>query len=144
MEAAASIIAFTQAAKAVTQCIIATKELWKQVKDLPEEIQSVTAELQIWAPLFADLESQLNESEIPLSFWDDKTARTGLEFAKSARLNFESFVNDLSDHLNSKKGIKRKVAATRICLRREAWERFEKKLARSLNLLQHSIQFYQL
>lgn len=144
MEVAASSIAFVQAATGIAKCIIKAKQFWSQVQDVPEDIQDLIIDLEVWKVTLTDVGSQLHDNVIPPSFWSNSSVKQSLSLAERAHIALDSLVRDMDKQLQSKKGMRRKMVAAKICIKKDALERFEKKLSRSLRLLQTSLQAYQL
>lgn len=138
MEVAASGIAVFQAASSVVKSINRTRELWRQVKDVPEEIAELIDELELLEPLFSTIEAQFNSSDMLPPYWDATYAMMSLDRCRRAHATLSEMILELDARLSSKKGAKRMVAAAKILPKRASIDRYKSRLSASIRLLQYA------
>ncbi|CAM1504351.1 Fc.00g019420.m01.CDS01 [Cosmosporella sp. VM-42] len=144
MEVAAGAIAFAQAAESIVKYIVKAHQFWQQLKDIPEELEFLIEDLKLFETEFRDIEAELSHHNIPSKFWDDAAAKQSLNHAERARNILASLINELSDKLGNKKGLKQKIALAKISTKKDLIERFEKRLDRAVKHLTTSRQSYQI
>ncbi|KAF5004656.1 hypothetical protein FDECE_8860 [Fusarium decemcellulare] len=135
MEAAASVIAFVQISTEVVKCMVKTKQLWDQSRDLPGEIQGLIKRLEGYIPIFKGIQKQLCSQDFVSALEDDVLIADSLGFCMRAHRTLESTVEDLTLQLNAKKGFKRRLAAVKMVIGKDKLDQLKNKLSDSIELL---------
>ncbi|KAF4470777.1 hypothetical protein FALBO_2329 [Fusarium albosuccineum] len=135
MEAAASVIAFVQISAEVVKCMVKTKQLWDQSRDLPGEIQGLIKRLEGYIPIFKSIQKQLCSQDFVSALEDDVLIADSLAFCMRAHRTLESTVEDLTLQLNAKKGFKRRLAAVKMVIGKDKLDQLKNKLTESIELL---------
>ncbi|KAJ3522352.1 hypothetical protein NM208_g12897 [Fusarium decemcellulare] len=135
MEAAASVIAFVQISTEVVKCMVKTKQLWDQSRDLPGEIQGLIKRLEGYIPIFKGIQKQLCSQDFVSALEDDMLIADSLAFCMRAHRTLESTVEDLTLQLNAKKGFKRRLAAVKMVIGKDKLDQLKNKLSDSIELL---------
>ncbi|KAF7561846.1 hypothetical protein G7046_g2294 [Stylonectria norvegica] len=145
MDVAASAIAFVQAVSGIAKCIAEAKQLWDQVKDLPRELNDMIEDLKRFEPKFRDVEAQFNAKTIAANtdFWNAASAKDSLESSKQAHEILQKMVEELNSQLSTKKGLKKKIAAVKIIIKKSHLDRYEKRMNRAIQLLGASTTSFQ-
>jgi hypothetical protein len=143
MEATAASIAFIQFAGQIVTTIVKAHKLWEEIKDLPTELTDLIDDLKAFEPLFRGIEAQVNSQNVYFTGPNGSSAMTSLECSKRAHKALDDMVKDMDKELSRKRGLKQKIAATRIIIKKDMLDKLEKRLQRALRLLETSLQLYQ-
>ncbi|KAI5462146.1 hypothetical protein BGZ63DRAFT_206122 [Mariannaea sp. PMI_226] len=141
--AAASIIAIIQLATQIANSIVIAGQLWEQVQNLPDEVRDMLSEMEVHGALFEEIEDEL-QLDGHTHFRNEQSARRILGMARLAYKALHNLIEDMNTRINSKKGIRKKVTLVKITLKKDTLEQYQKKLARSSELLQMTLQVYQM
>lgn len=149
MEAAASIIAFVQAASAITKGIIKAKQIWGQLKEIPDELVELIDQLQAFEGHFLLMEAYFRDIEVkfrnvPSSGWNDALAEESLKRSFEARKILEDLVTDLSLNFSDKKGFKKKIGLAKVYIKQDVLVRSRKRLKRCISILNMTMNLYQM
>lgn len=144
MEAAASISAFVTLGPQLIKCVIAITQLWNQVKDVPADIRNRVEDLGCVGDLFQEIEEEFKNSDLPPRFWNTSSGKQTIGVSRQAYKALNDLVQDLNRQLEARRGNgpKAKVTALKVVLKKDALEKLEKRLERSLWLLQLSMDAY--
>ena len=132
----ASGIAVAQLAGEVGSAIVRLKGLWDEIADAPEKIRELIQDLQILDPLLWEIQIQFNMNNPPIQDWDDSSARLSMVYCQQALQALSDHVNDLNDEIATSKGIRRKMVAAKLVLRKDVLRKLETKLQSAIRLLQ--------
>ncbi|KAJ2907121.1 uncharacterized protein MKZ38_007636 [Zalerion maritima] len=126
--AVASGVAVADLAGKLIYGLMTLKGLWDQVKDVPNTVECLMAEIEILLPLV-----QRNSFE-------------GCEVAKSYALNaigqLVTLVSDLSNDIGSARGFRKHLAKVHVALKADVISRYEKRLQSAVRLLMMAQQCY--
>ncbi|KAM0546988.1 hypothetical protein ACHAPJ_010531 [Fusarium lateritium] len=140
MEVAASAIAFVQIATEIGKCVIKTKKLWDQARDLPEEIQTLILRLHGYKSIFAAMQYQVPNHELLYTLPSYSLVVDNLKASKEALELLDKSADDLIKKLDAKKGLKRKLAAVKTAIGKEGLDRLTNRLNEAISLLNLSLQ----
>lgn len=142
----ASGVAVTQAAHAVGGVVFSLCRLWREVKDVPETIQNMLDELDLAGKLMAAVETELMGSA---SSTGPKVGGSlpsiqylAIQRCHQVHKDLGGVIDDLSADIASSKRRKRLMAKTRVVLKKETLENYEKRLEKALRCLDSAIQLH--
>lgn len=138
MQLATGGLALVQAIPRVATGIIQTYKLCQEIKEAPTEIIDLVEELKSYESIFVEIETQFHEGSV------SDGLQQSFEQSKRAHANLEELAKELRSELESKKGIRRRLAPIQVVLRKSTLERLEKRLARCVRILQLSVNAYQM
>ena len=127
-----------QAVPRVATLIYQTHQLWQEIKEVPEGIQSLVDHLKALEPIFADIEDQFSHDEASAPF------KNCLDLSRKAHDSLGALVADMRTQLQANKRLRRKYAAVKVVLNKTVLTRLEQSLSRCMNFLQLAIQAYQM
>ena len=139
----ASGIAVAQAAQTVGQAVLSLTQLWKEIKDAPDTIQTLLDELGATGELVTAIESELESSlsSVPR----DGASLTpfqclAIQRCREIHKTLGDLVNDLTAEIASSRKRKRLVAKAKVALKKETLETYEKRLQKALFFLNSALQ----
>lgn len=132
--AVASGLAVQQTAGEITKTLFKLRELYEQIKDAPEKIQDLLADIESFTALLAEMEGQLAEGST--------TAHQSVQLCRNALSQLEKVTSELQIRLCSPKRSKRLIGGLKVVLCHDELKRYEDKLERAFRLLQMSHQCY--
>lgn len=133
-------IAVVGLAGQVAKQAIALKQLWDEVKGVPEGIQALVAQLELLNPVLADMEVSFLES--PEIYNNHATARQSIAYCTKAIEDLSVLTTDLSQDINSAKWLKKSKSRIRIVLKKDQINAYRERLQNALQLLGLSQQIY--
>ena len=115
--------------------IMDARSLWKQVKNAPQDIFDALEDLDQLALATQQIEEQFQG--VPGAEWASPSAIKSFENAKA---NIQAVVKELGAELKSESLLKRKIASVKTIINKEKLQRLEKRLDRSVKLLELSLK----
>ncbi|KAL2122954.1 hypothetical protein VTJ04DRAFT_3409 [Mycothermus thermophilus] len=145
LELVAGGIAIYQGAEALVKLAVSLRRLWKEIQDVPTTIQDTLTELERVAILLETVKAELmptasecvgGGSAIP--------SIQSLAIAECHRVQreLEALVTDLASDIASKRGLKKRVAQTRVVLKKDELEKHDRRLQRAVGFLNSTIQLF--
>lgn len=138
MEVAASAIAIIQITTQIATCVVKTKKLWGQAQEFPEDVQALVMRLQCLHTIFDAMEQQLNDDSL-CSVQSNALVRTNLDCCQKSLRTLQTTADDLLSQLNTKKGLKRKLATVKMTIGNDGLDRLKNRLNESIEILKLSI-----
>lgn len=136
-----SVISVAELAARIATSTMTLKRLWDDVKDVPEEVNTLMEQLELLSHFIAEMENQLVQTPEPKTK-HLTTTNQGLVYCRRAVAGLEGLIEDIQSQLFSKRKLKRKIAQTKVSLKREQIQSYQKKLQNALQLLSLSQQSY--
>lgn len=143
MDVTAAGIAFIQISTDIVKCVIKTRKLWQEIKDLPKEIDDMLSDLKVFGSVFEGIQEQL-EADNSILTRDDASIKSSLKLARHAHSGLNDMIKDMEKQIGSRKGLKKKAALVRITTKKDDLEKYQQRLSRTVDFLQMSIQSYQM
>ncbi|KAK3690308.1 hypothetical protein B0T22DRAFT_191508 [Podospora appendiculata] len=142
--ATASAIAIAQLVQGAGKALMKLNNLLKEVKDVPEDVQEKIDQLNIFIPLLQGIESQFNQPNVSEEVIHSPAMIMSLAHCTGAVRKLQDLVNDMDAEIKRTDGrkVKRKIAMTRIVLKKETVLRLEKKLKDAITILDLSLHHY--
>jgi hypothetical protein len=145
LELVAGGIAIYQGAEALVKLAVSLRRLWKEIQDVPTTIQDTLTELERVTILLETVKAALmptasecvgGGSAIP--------SIQSLAIAECHRVQrgLEALVTDLASDIASKRGLKKRVAQTRVVLKKDELEKHDRRLQRAVGFLNSTIQLF--
>ncbi len=135
----ASGIAVAQGAQALSQAVLSLSRLWAEVRDVPETIRYLVEDLELSGQVVADIERQLLSSS-PESL--STSQRRVIERCRQAHKGLSDLVDDLAADIASSRKRKKLLARVKVLLKKDALEKYEKRLQRAWSLLSFAVQLH--
>ena len=142
MDLAGGVIAITQVVCSAVKASLTIRKLWKEVGEVPEQIQELLEHLEMYEPFLNDIERQLSSDTIPKEIWNSSSAKVSVGYCRQALTCLSTMANDMSREVAAKKSLKRRIASTKVVLKKDSIQRLEKKLKKALKMLELSIGCY--
>ncbi|RGP71481.1 hypothetical protein FSPOR_3328 [Fusarium sporotrichioides] len=145
METAASLIAFGQVAGKIVQLIIKVNQLWGEAKDLPNDLRDILDELDDYALVFEELKEQIEYDQTHNTRSNGTYMNRSFMAATKAMGILKDIVEEINMVIHSKKeGLQRRLSSFKHLMKKEKIEKYQKRLQRSITLLQTTISTYQI
>ncbi|KAK6717936.1 hypothetical protein SNK05_001110 [Fusarium graminearum] len=145
METAASLIAFIQVAGKIVELIIEVNQLWSEAKDLPSDLRDILEELDDYALVFEELKEQIEYDQTHNTRSNGSCMSRSFMAATKAKEILKDLVEEINMTIHSKKeGLQRRLSSFKLLMKKEKIERYQKRLQRSITLLQTAISTYQM
>lgn len=143
-----SAIAVAEVGLKVGGTVLKLRRLWEEVQEVPEKIQDLMAQIDIYEPILADAERAFEldpvvGSAIGLSQPLDKSiGRTSSSQCREALRDLQQLIEELSGKIESARKGKRTIAKVKVLLKKDDLKKFQRRLKRAQWLLQASQMGY--
>lgn len=142
-----SAIAVVEVGLKVGGTLLKLRELWKEVQYVPQKIQDIMSQIDIYEPILVDIERHLqvdpmNGSDVKVGTSGHLNACIGTKISSCCREAFhdlQDLVKDLSLQITSAKRTKRGFGKLKVLLKKDDLDRFQSRLQRAFWLLQLAI-----
>lgn len=137
-----SAFAVAEVGVTVGSTLFKLRELWREVQDVPDKIQDLLAQIDIYGPLLADLDRQLQVCPLPgaivgtPSLFDTSVERKASSYCKEALSDLQDLVEELRSNISSAQRRKRGIAKFKVLLKKDDLNKFQGRLERAFWLLQ--------
>ena len=135
----ASSIAVVQGAQVLSQAVLSLSRLWGEVRDVPETIRHLVEDLELSGQIVAEIETELLRSS-PESL--STAQRLVIERCRQAHRGLSDLVDDLGADIASLRRRKKLLARVKVLLKKDALEKYEKRLQRAWSLLNFAVQLH--
>ncbi|XXH06018.1 hypothetical protein Hte_012463 [Hypoxylon texense] len=139
---AASGIAVAQLTSQVGGAVLKLKQLWDEVKDVPEDIADLMEQIDCLDPVLWETENNFNQGGLPSIVWDRLASKRTTTYCRKALHNLTQMVDELSLQINNSKGSRRKIAAVKVLLKKDLLKKLEKRLENAVRMLTLAQQSY--
>lgn len=137
-----SAIAVAEVGLKVGGTLLKLRELWTEVQCVPQKIQDIMRQIDIYEPILADIERHLNA--YPMTGSDSGTsallnASIGTKtssYCREAFNDLQDLVEDLSRQITSTQRSKRGIGKLKVLLKKDDLKRFQTRLEQAACLLQ--------
>ncbi|KAM0329485.1 hypothetical protein ACHAQA_004794 [Verticillium albo-atrum] len=127
----------------LTVAIFKLKQLWNEVKEVPDEVESILENLEAVGLTLKNLEKQLSHDAIPPEL-RDHVLSSPLRFARRAHTSLQEVIDTLNTELRGSKGIRKRFTSVKAVLRKPTLQQLERKLKFALNTLLLAVQNFEL
>lgn len=128
----ASGIAVGQATATITTSLLKLKELWNQVRDIPDDLTHLVHEIEIAYLVLAESKDQ---EQLVAYHLRSRSLERALQLTDDAAQELIALVDDLQSRVRQSQGWKKKIAAAKAVFARDQIKRYKSRLKRCLRLL---------
>lgn len=139
---AASGIAVAQLSSQVGGAVFKLKQLWDEVKDVPEDIADLMEQIDCLGPVFWEAENNFDQSGLPSIVWDQLASKSTTMYCRKALGNLTQMVNELSRQIGNPSKSRRKIAAAKVLLKKDLLKKLERRLENAVRMLTLAQQSY--
>ncbi|KAF3069745.1 hypothetical protein GL218_07876 [Daldinia childiae] len=139
---AASGIAVAQIAIQVGGTVVKLKQLWDEVKDVPDDIADLMDQIDCLDPVLWEVENGFNKSELPSMLWDNLASKSTTRYCRKALENLTAMVEELNLQINTAKRGRRKIVAIKVLLKKDSIKKLERRLENAVRMLTLAQQSY--
>ncbi|CAJ2503854.1 Uu.00g112480.m01.CDS01 [Anthostomella pinea] len=125
----ASGVAVVRLTAGIATAALKLKRLWDEVKDVPENIQSLLEQIDILRLAAEDTQHGLDQ------FAPVCSAETIVRYCQKAEHSISELVDTMSSHINSSKSFKRGFGKIRFWMRKDLLQAHERNLRNAFELL---------
>ncbi|CEO59715.1 hypothetical protein PMG11_04380 [Penicillium brasilianum] len=135
-------ITFATVVTQISKSIIQIKDCWGEIRDAPEEMQALIAELEIYNLILRETEQNLSSG--PLANFIEMNGHSfqSLEVCKKAAESLQVISKDLVNDLRPSGRLRRSYSSFKIVLQKSKLEKYKSRLSNSIRLLSLSQQCY--
>lgn len=130
-----SSIGIAQLAKGIVTASFKVKELLDEIKDVPKELQRYLGQIQLLAPLLADI----NDDGPPAL---GNALRTAVAQCQQAAEELRKLAEDLQMRTSSGSKTRRKLRTVKVVLQKDTLAKHEKRLSAAMQMLSLAFQMY--
>ncbi|KAI2469516.1 hypothetical protein F4781DRAFT_213381 [Annulohypoxylon bovei var. microspora] len=139
---AASGIAIAQISAQVGGAVFKLKQLWEEVKDVPDDIADLMEQIDCLSPVLWEAENNFNQGDLPPLVWDRLASTSNTLYCRKALQSLTAMVDELNHHINSARKGRRKIAAVKVLLKKDSLKKMEKRLENAIRMLTLAQQSY--
>lgn len=145
MDVAASIVAFVEVAAGIFQGSIQTYEMWHSIKGIPAEVEEILKKVKLYGTMFDDIRANLEaDASSRFDFRSSGCVDYCLNAAKSAHESLGKLTQDMnSEIMRTKTGLRKTVKLTKLFIKRDKLEKYQKKLEQSVDCLKMALDIYE-
>lgn len=130
---------FTLAGVAVgsARTVVRLKQLWSEVKEVPEAIQTLMDQVELFEHIIAEMEQATSVAPVDLvpAFGTNTALARSTEHCQRHLRGLADLINDLETEINAQKRRKRSVAKFKIALGASNLAEFEKRMREAVSTL---------
>ena len=130
---ASGVITVAQVAGQVGGISFRLKNLWSEVKDVPESINRLMMKLEVYDSVLSAMDQQLACTQTLMQM--DRPTILSLEYCRKAKRDLDELVNDIQFQISSVRKFKRGVAKFKVTLKKNLIRTYEERLRDALELL---------
>lgn len=136
-----SAIAVAEVGLKVGGTLLKLRELWKEVQYIPQKIQDLMSQIDIYEPILADIQRHLEvDPKNSQSVGTSALLRASIgaktsSYCSAALHNLQDLVRELSDQITSAKRRERGIGKLKVLLKKDDLNRFQVQLERASQLL---------
>ena len=122
--------------------IFKLKQIWDEVKQVPQIITTLIDEIDMLNPLLAELEADMNLGQSHCATYGDPSAKRSVEFCRRTLDEMAAVTVDLTARVSSTKRARRGIAKGNVVLKKDVLLNFEDHLRRVVSMLGLAQQYY--
>lgn len=135
-------ITFATVVAQISKSIIQIKDCWSQIRDAPEELQELIAELEIYDLILREIEQNLSSRPLANAIEMSEHSFQSLEVCKKAAESLQTISKDLAKDLRPSSRFRRSYSSFKIVFKKSKVEKYKARLSNSIRLLSLSQQCY--
>ncbi|KAI1209621.1 uncharacterized protein F4807DRAFT_460370 [Annulohypoxylon truncatum] len=139
---AASGIAIAQISAQVGGAVFKLKQLWNEVKDVPDDIADLIEQLDCLSPVVWEVENNFNQGSLPSIFWDQLASNSATTYCRKALQNLTTMADELNLQIDNARKGHRKITAFKVLLKKDSLKRLERRLENAIRMLTLAQQSY--
>ncbi|KAI1374189.1 hypothetical protein F4677DRAFT_172830 [Hypoxylon crocopeplum] len=139
---AASGIAIAQISAQVGGAVFKLKQLWDEIKDVPDDIADLMEQIDCLDPVLWQTENIVNESNPSALAWDELASKSTTIYCRKALQNLTDMVDELSRQIHTSKKGRRTLSAVKVLLKKDSLKKLEKRLEIAVRMLTFAQQSY--
>ncbi|KAJ6085078.1 hypothetical protein N7499_004707 [Penicillium canescens] len=135
-------ITFATVVAQISKSIIQIKDCWGQIRDAPEEMQELIAELEIYDLILREAEQNLSSGPMANAIEMNGHSFQSLEVCRKAAESLQIISKDLAKDLRPSGRFRRSYSSLKIVLQKSKMDKYKARLSNSIRLLSLSQQCY--
>lgn len=139
---AASGIAIAQISLQVGGAVRKLKQLWNEVKDVPDDIADLMEHIDCLSLAVWESENNIEQNSLPSIVWDDSASKLASTYCRKALRNLTTMIDELNLQIDNAKKGRRKIAAFQVLLKKDLLKKLEKRLENAIRTLSLAQQSY--
>lgn len=139
---AASGITVAQLSSQVGGAVLKLKQLWDEVKDVPEDIADLMEQIDCLDPVLWETENNFNQGALPSIVWDELASKKTTMYCRKALHNLTQMVDELNHQINNSNKYCRKMAAIKVLIKKDILKKLERRLENAVKMLTLAQQSY--
>ncbi|KAF4784476.1 hypothetical protein HER10_EVM0008812 [Colletotrichum scovillei] len=139
---ASSVIAVVELTGKVAGASIKLINLWKEIKNVPVELLEKVERLRDFEDFLLETESQAASSPLPQQAWNSALLQKYIARTRAVLKDLQDMVDQLYAQVTDPRKLKRKLASTKVVLRKEDLSALDSKLNLALELFKLAREQY--
>ncbi|OTB17386.1 hypothetical protein K445DRAFT_276313 [Daldinia sp. EC12] len=139
---AASGIAVAQIAIQVGGAVVKLKQLWDEVKNVPDGIADLMDQIDCLDPILWEAENGFSRGDSPSMLWDDLASKPMTVYCRKALQTLTRVVDELNHQITNAKRGRRKITAIKVLLKKDSIQKLQKRLENAVQMLILAQQSY--
>ncbi|KAM0268387.1 hypothetical protein ACHAQH_010001 [Verticillium albo-atrum] len=137
-------IAFAEVAVGAVRGAARLRQLWQDVKDVPDTVGALMLKIEILEPIIWSLEQGFSDgSAVETSFLiDDTPIKKSAELCRRTLDLFTQLVDDLSAEIAAARGFRRAKAKVKVALGKGTLAQFEQRMKDAIDYLSIAQSFH--
>lgn len=139
---ASSVIAVVELTTKVAGASVKLVNLWKEIKNVPVELLEKAERLRDFEDFLQETESQASNSPLPQRAWNSALLQKYISRTRAVLKDLQDMVDQLYAQVTDPRKFKRKLASTKVVLRKEDLSALDSKLNLALELFKLAREQY--
>lgn len=135
-------ITFATVVAQISKSITSIKDCWSQIRDAPEELQELIAELEIYDLILREIEQNLSSGPLANAIEMSEHSFQSLKICKKAAESLRVISKDLAKDFRPSSRLRRSYSSVKTVLQKSKVEKYKARLSNSVRLLSLSQQCY--
>ncbi|KAF6794618.1 hypothetical protein CSOJ01_13661 [Colletotrichum sojae] len=123
-----SVLTVAEMAGKLGSSVLRLQRLWREVQDVPENINQLTRQLDLLRPILLDMESQHSDN-------DQTTTSLSIQYCHQAVDELERLAEDLQRQIVSAKKSLRTITKLKVTFKKDAMRGYHERLQLSMHML---------
>ncbi|KAK8093435.1 hypothetical protein PG997_000120 [Apiospora hydei] len=140
--AVASGVALAEVAGKAGLSVLKLKKLRDEVRNVPQTIADLMMQIECLDPAIWEAETHFADNDLSPLLWDHTAAQKSAQCCRIALQKLADLVGDLSMHIDSARGLKRKFSCLKVVLKKDELRTLEKRLETAVRMLQSAQNGY--
>ncbi|KAJ5137063.1 hypothetical protein N7448_005617 [Penicillium atrosanguineum] len=135
-------ITFATVVAQISKSVIQIKDCWSQIRDAPNELQELIAELEIYDLFLREIEQNLSSGPLANATEMSEHSFQSLGVCRKAAESLQIISKDIAKDLRPSGRFRRSYFSVKIVLQKGKVEKYKARLSNSIRLLSFSQQCY--